>query len=249
MLPPGDVEALCAGPSTTWSSCWPRPGRSPTLTRPRSRPVSGWPVWSRTGHPAGQPARPARPPDRQGPPGPAGRVRVQAQVTDTDTDDGGRLHPAPGQPGRRPAVGTRGRPSDHPHRPQAPHGDRRPRLRRGGPARSGNPDRGHPPRGQTRPGPPSPRTSTIVPPDREMANRVRGDGSVSSKRGYGWDRTRLDGINGAQNLDRTRRPDPTTMSRSPSSPPDRPPRTDLAPPQLTIKQCPLTHRPSSGRSS
>ena len=199
MLPPGDVEALCAGPSTTWSSCWPRPGRSPTLTRPRSRPVSGWPVWSRTGHPAGQPARPARPrpigKGRLGRPVEFGYKPRSSTPTPTTVVDY-TLHQ--GNPADAPQLAPRGQPSDHPHRPQAPHGDRRPRLRRGGPARSGNPDRGHPPQGQTRPGPPSPRTSTIVPPDRVMANRVRGDGSVSSKRGYGWDRTRLDGINGAQ---------------------------------------------------
>jgi hypothetical protein len=41
------------------------------------------------------------------------------------------------------------------------------------------------------------RTPTGVPQDGEMANRQRGPIS-SLKRGYGWDRTRIDGLEGAR---------------------------------------------------
>ena len=82
------------------------------------------------GDPAGQPARPRRPPDRQGPARQAGRVRPQGPARRQRRRRRPRPHRRAGQPGRRAAARPRGR-TDHPaHRPHAAHRHRRPRLRR-----------------------------------------------------------------------------------------------------------------------
>ncbi len=52
--------------------------------------------------------------------------------------------------------------------------------------------------------------------------RTGSEGRISTlKRGYGWDRTELDNLQGAPDLDRTRDPGPQTWSRSPIWPPER----------------------------
>jgi len=85
-------------------------------------------------------------------------------------------------------------PIDHQaHRPQAADGHHRPWLRREEgrrrTARPRRPARRDPPQRQTGQGQTGRRTPAGVPQDREVA---------SLKRGYGWDRTRLDGTEGAR---------------------------------------------------
>ena len=154
------------------------------------------------GDPAGQPARRRRPPDRQGPARSAGRVRLQG-------------------PGRRQRRRHRARPhrasaATPPTRRSSPppssrviaRTGRRPRTvtadrgygeaaRRERPARARRAHRGDPPQGQTRQGPPSPRTPPGVPPNREVAHRQRSPDQHPQTR-YGWDRTRLDHLEGAR---------------------------------------------------
>ncbi len=59
------------------------------------------------------------------------------------------------------------------------------------------PPRGHPAQGQTRQGPPGRRAAARVPAHRQV--RTGSEGRISTlKRQYGWDRTRLDGTDGAR---------------------------------------------------
>jgi len=105
------------------------------------------------------------------------------------------------QPCRCPAAGTRRRPGHQAHRPPAPHRRRRPRLRREGrrrrPARPGRPPGGHPRKGK----PGKARQATEHRPAfrRAVKWRTGSEGRISTlKRQYGWDRTRLDGTEGAR---------------------------------------------------
>ena len=101
----------------------------------------------------------------------------KAQVC--DNDDGIVLdHDVqPGNPPDATPAQTRGGTGDQTHRPETAHGDRGPRLRRsrrrGRPARARHPRRRDPPQRQTQQGPARRRTKTSVPPNREMANRLR----------------------------------------------------------------------------
>ncbi len=79
--------------------------------------------------PAGQPARPRRPPHPQGPHRPPGRVRVQGPGQRQRRRHHPGLQPRIRRRARRAAAGARGGAHRRPHGPGAARGHRRPRLR------------------------------------------------------------------------------------------------------------------------
>ena len=83
------------------------------------------------GDPAGQPARPRRPADRQGPARQAGRVRPQGPgLSTTTTASSSTTTSQPGNPADAPRLEPAVERVEQPHRPHTPHRHRRPRLRR-----------------------------------------------------------------------------------------------------------------------
>src|SRR3954447_24338173 len=106
----------------------------PTDEHPRDRraaPPAPGRGHSRRRHPAGQPARPRRPTDRQRATRPTGRVRLPGPGSGQRRGRGPGPHLGPGQPSGRTAAGPRRGPGHRAHRPAPAHGHRRPRLRRG----------------------------------------------------------------------------------------------------------------------
>jgi IS5 family transposase len=192
------------------------------------------------GHTPGQPARPARTPDRQRPPRQAGRVRRQGQVV--DNDDGVMLDYTvePGDPADAPQL--------------APAIERVIR-RTGRTPRTVTADRGYgekrvddalqelgvrtvgdPPQRQTRQGPISRRTPPSVPASREMANRKRRpDQHPQTRLRLGPHPHRRH--RRCPNLDRARPSSPTTWSSSAATPPDPGHREQSTPPATSTVDC------------
>src|SRR5450759_109758 len=190
----------CSAGGSRWErisrmTCWRLPGGSPR------RPGSGWAGSPRTGEPAGQPARHGRPADRQGPPGQARRVRLQAQVVDNDDGvvpghtmeqgnpaDAPQLAPAV----QRVITRTRRRPrtvtADRGYGEKSVEDD----LHDLGVLTVVIPRKGKP--GKAR------QAAEHRPAFRRTVEwRTGSEARISTpKRGYGWDRTRLDGTEGAR---------------------------------------------------
>ena len=185
----------CAARSMTWPGSWRRPGRSPR------RPGSGSPGMT----PAGATRRvslheptPGRSPRAASASRSSSATRARSPTTTTAsswTTPCSRATPPTPRSSPPPSSGSSSGPARTPDR------HRRPRLRREGrrrrPAQHGRPHRRDPPQGQTRQGPPGRRAPARIPAHREMADRQRGP-DQHPQSGYGWDRTRLDGTEGAR---------------------------------------------------
>jgi IS5 family transposase len=208
-MPPGSPATLAAG--------------SPV---PATPPRAGWRGWWATWRPP--PAdRPGNRPDPHAPgrPDPDGATRLvslhdpdarpilkgrlgkpvefgdKAQVL--DNPDRGRAGPRdpPWQSCGCAAAGARGGAGHPADRPGARGGDRRPQLRRGrdrrGVAHPWRATGGDPPQGPAQPGSPGQEHTRSF--RRLVKWRTGSEGRISHlKHGYGWDRTLMDGIDGAR---------------------------------------------------
>ena len=154
------------------------------------------------GDAAGQPARCGCPPDRQGPAGAPGRVRAEGPGRRQRRRDRARSFCGAGQSARRAATGPSRGAGEEASRACAAHRHRRPRLRRSQrrPAahRPRCHERGDPAQRQTVPrrgAPKSIEKRSAAPSNGEPGS----EGRISHlKRGYGWDRARIDGTEGAR---------------------------------------------------
>ena len=156
---------------------------------------------ARLGDPAGQPARPRRPPDRQGPARQAGGVRLQGPGRRQRRRRRPRPHRRGRQPGGRAAIGPAieritSRTGRAPTAVTADRGYGDAAVER----RTARPRRAH--RGDPRvPENPAPPAARRTPPAfRDLVKwRTGCEGRISHlKHRYGWDRTRLDRLTGAR---------------------------------------------------
>ena len=236
-------------PSTTPRRCWPTPaGRCARVTgRQRGRlpqgdqraghphrpgragggadPSAGRRENGRLGHPAGQPARPRRPADREGPARQAGRVRLQGPGRRQRGRAGPRLRRQDRQPARRRATG----PGDQAHlqtdsaaspsrwpptaataRPASTRNSKNSASRPWSSPAKANPAR------------PAKTSSTHPSSANSSSGAPDAEGRISHlKRRYGWDRSLVDGRRPHRNLVRLRSPRPQPRQGRPPGHPER----------------------------